>query len=114
MELINEMSYYQEIYTVLTKETLDGRRIQQQVMEAGAKRELVFSANRLATIISYRSYTYMKKKWKLFLKQEQKKTPAWEEIIDIMERFFSPIWKAIVEDSIYIGDWMPELARFLD
>ena len=114
MELINELAVYQEIYTVLTKETLDGRRIQQQIIETGRKHEVPFGANRLSTILSYRNYTYMKKKWKSYLKQEQKKTPAWEEVIDVMERFFTPIWEAIIEDRIYIGDWMPELSRFLD
>lgn len=114
MELINDLSNYQAVYYILSKEPLDGRRVQQQIMEYAKVRELILNDNRLTTILNYRNYTYMKKKWHSYLKQEKKKTPSWEDVINKMEHFFVPVWNAIMEDTIYIGDWMPELARFLD
>ena len=32
---------------------------------------------------------------------------------DSFEAFFPPVWRAIIKDEIFIGDWMPELCRFL-
>lgn len=114
MELINDLTPYQELYGILGKEAMDGRRLQLLITEEGRGRNLTFGANRLATILSYENYTYMKKKWKAYLKREQRKTPLWEDVMKRMGAFFPPLWDAIVADRIYIGDWMPELQRFLE
>lgn len=113
MELINDLTPYQELYAILGREAMDGRRLQQLIAEEGRKRGLIFGNNRLSTVLSYEKYTYMKKKWKAYLKREQRKTPQWEEVMQRLAAFSPPLWDAIVEDRIYIGDWMPELQRFL-
>ena len=64
MELINDLSCYEEIYGILKKEALDGRK-------------------------------------------------DWVEVMTLLEAFFPPVWRAIIRDEIFIGDWMPELCRFL-
>lgn len=114
MELINDLSVYQEIYAIAKRESVDGRKVQQQIIDTGRKRELVFRKKRFETILSYADYTYMKKKWKAYLKREKKTTPSWEEVMDMLGRFFTPLWQAITEDTIFLGDWMPELLRYLD
>lgn len=114
MELINDLTPYQELYGILGREAMDGRRLQQLIIEEGRNRNLNFGANRLATVLSYENYTYMKKKWKAYLKREQRKTPLWEEVMKRLSAFSPPLWDAIIADRIYIGDWMPELQRFLE
>ena len=64
-------------------------------------------------IVSYRDYTYMKKKWKVFLRSIKEKEPQWEAVIERFLCFFEPIWQAVIEDLVFFGDWMPELNRFL-
>ncbi len=68
----------------------------------------------LEMIKNYRSYSYMKKKWRRYLKSEKKSSPDWEEIVDKVVLFLSPIWDMMCKDLIFIGDWMPEVGRFLD
>ncbi len=114
LELINDMSVYQRLYTMIKKEALDGRKIQQQLVEKCQGQQLAISERHLEMIKTYRNYTYMKKKWKSYLKRECKKTPEWEEVIGAVSAFLSPIWEMMVTDMIFIGDWMPELMRFLD
>ena len=62
---------------------------------------------------TYKDYTFMKKKWKVFLRSIHSKEPAWEQVMERFVSFFEPIWKAVAEDFIFFGDWMPELNRFL-
>ncbi|MDE7435888.1 MAG: hypothetical protein K2N01_08775 [Lachnospiraceae bacterium] len=114
MELINDLSPYLEIYTILGRETIEGRRLQQMIADEGRQRALHFREDRLDMILNYRNYTYMKKKWRAYLKRERRNTPSWEEVIDRFGTFFPPLWEAVIRDRVYIGDWMPELQRFLE
>lgn len=114
MELINDLSVYHDFYAIAKKESIDGRRVQQQIADIGKKRELMLRTERFQKILGYRDYTYMKKKWKTYLKREKKTSPSWEEVINLVERFYAPLYAAVTEDSIFLGDWMPELMRYLD
>ena len=31
-----------------------------------------------------------------------------------MVKFLTPIFEGILKDEIFLGDWMPELGRYLD
>lgn len=44
---------------------------------------------------------------------QRKKKPEWSEVIDLLDKFYGPIVKAIEEDSILVEDWMPGLQRYL-
>lgn len=114
MELINDMSIYQEIFTVIKKETLIGRKVQEQIMQMCEAHKVILNEKLFETILSYRNYSYMKKKWKAYLRNEKKEVPMWTDVIDSFEKFFQPIWNMLVSDTIFIGDWMPELQRYLD
>lgn len=114
MELINDLTPYLEIYGILGRETIEGRRFQLLVADEGRQRGLTFREDRLDMVLSYRNYTYMKKKWRAYLKRERRSAPSWEEVIDRFAAFFPPLWEAVIQDQVYIGDWMPELQRFLE
>lgn len=113
MELNNELSVYLDLYEILKNNSVEARKLQSQLMILMEERHLSYKRNRLETVISYGTYSYMKKKWKSFLKSRKIKSPTWEEIIHVLDQCFSPIWAAIYEDRIYIGDWMPEISRYL-
>lgn len=114
LELINDMCCYQKLYTILKRETLDGRKIQLQFSEKCKEKGITVNRQKLSTLTGYRSYSYMKKKWKAYLKRENRQYPTWEEVLDLLEVFLSPIWEMMCLDMIFIGDWMPELGRFLE
>ncbi len=114
MELINDMGIYLRFYNILEKEVLDGRKVQKQLALECQAKKLSIEKNRLEMIKNYRSYSYMKKKWRRYLKSEKKSSPDWEEIVDKVVLFLSPIWDMMCKDLIFIGDWMPEVGRFLD
>ena len=68
---------------------------------------------RVEEILSYRDYPYMKKLWQRYLRQQKKKTPSFEDVMELLAKFLPPIWEAVCRDEVFIGDWMPELLRFL-
>ena len=58
----------------------------------------------------------MKKKWNRYVKEcgdLDKKEDSWERVLELMEECFRPVWQAIDQDEIFIGDWMPQLGRYL-
>lgn len=114
LELINDMNIYQKLYMILKSEPLDGRKIQLQFSEKCEKQGISINKQKLSILLGYRNYAFMKKKWKAHLKRENRQSPKWEEVMDLLEVFLSPIFKMMCSDMIYIGDWMPELGRFLE
>ncbi len=114
LELINDMSYYQRLYSILKKQTLDGRKVQLQLLDKYERRNLKPRNRSMTLLLGYKKYAYMKKKWKAYLKSENRKNPEWEEVMDMLEHFLAPIWEMLCSDMIFIGDWMPELARFFE
>ncbi|MGN0342246.1 MAG: hypothetical protein ACI4DO_05575 [Roseburia sp.] len=113
MELNNELFVYLDLYEILKNNSIEARKLQNQLMILIKERKLIYKQNRLETVVSYGTYSYMKKKWKSFLKSKKRKEPSWEEVIHVLDQCFSPIWAAMYEDRIYIGDWMPEISRYL-
>lgn len=113
MELIHDMRPYDTVFGILRTESLDGRHIREYIEEALFSRQLTLDKKRWNMLLNYRNDTYMKKKWKTYLRGEKKDTPPWAEVIDLMEAFFGPIWESMERDTVFFGDWMPDLRRFL-
>lgn len=114
LELINDMSNYMEIYDILKKESLSGRKVWELLSEGCSEHGIVIEEQRFGILVSYRTNRYMKKKWKSYLRHEKKTSPVWDEIIEMIEVFFTNIWTCMCQNLIYLGDWMPELGRFID
>lgn len=113
LELIPNLKPYYDIYEMLEQESVDGRKVKEYIVEQCEKLQISKEKHRLDMIAGYQNYTYMKKKWKVFLRSINSKEPAWEQVVERFLKFFEPIWKAIAEDYVFFGDWMPELNRFL-
>lgn len=114
LELINDLSDYMELYEIIKKESLSSRKISEILQESCCHRGMALEEERFQLLLSYRTSTYMEKKWKAYLRHEKKKSPNWDEVIDLYDKFFSNIWMSICSDLIYLGDWIPELKRFID
>lgn len=113
LELIQNIGVYYDIYYLLERESVDGRKVKDYIEEQCIKMGIARERTRLDMVVGYRSYSYMKKKWKIYLRSIHCTEPDWEAVIERFSKFFEPIWKAIMDDLVFFGDWMPELNRFL-
>lgn len=114
LELLNDLGCYQEVHGIIHREALDARIVQEQLGRLCRERHILPEEKRMTMLLEYRSYSYMRKRWNRYLKTEKMTSPAWDEVMSDMEQFLKPIWEMILEDTIFIADWMPELQRFLD
>lgn len=114
LELINDLSCYMEVFYLLKKEALSGRTMCELLRESCGKHKIEIEESRMQMLFSYRNQGYMKKKWHAYLRREQRKSPSWEEVMDVLEQFLLRLWEHLCRNLVYLGDWMPELGRFLD
>lgn len=113
MELIPEMEPYSRVYHTLKEEIINARNIAENLSCCLKNRETDMEEERVNEILSYRTYSYMKKRWEKYARHQKSAEPAWEEVLDVLGAFLSPVWKAVCQDEVFLGDWMPELGRFL-
>lgn len=114
MELLNDLSSYDIIYDLLKKEMNSARKVTEQLEFLTKENHIRIKRSRFQMFCQYRESPYMKKRWKAYLKKEKKETPSFEEVMDLLIIYFKPIWEALIKESYYMGDWMPELLRYLD
>lgn len=112
LELINDMSHYRRAYEILSSMAINGRRIREGLIGAFSDKKL--SADRVNMIESFADYKYMKNKWKAYKRQNKKSDMELNDIIDCLIRFLRPIITSIESGQMFLGDWMPQLKRFLD
>lgn len=113
LELIQSLRPYYDVYHLLERENVDGRKVRDYINEQCENWNVPKDMSRIEMVKTYKNYAYMKKKWKVFLRSIHSKEPGWEQVMERFISFFEPIWKAVIEDFIFFGDWMPELNRFL-
>lgn len=114
MELINDMGSYYILYELLSKEMNSSRKVTEQIESLAKEQKIPLKKERFDMFEGYQSSSYMKKKWKSYLKKEKKRTPSFEEVMKVMIAYYRPIWDSLAEGNYYLGDWMPELMRYLD
>jgi len=114
LELINNMDHYYDAYEILTSNPVNGRKVKDRLTELVKEKGIVIDDSRLNMLKSYGAYTYMKRKWKVELRQKKKSEPQWSDVNNCLMNFLSPIWDAMEKNMVFLGDWMPQLKRFLD
>lgn len=114
LELVNDVSCYMDIYEILKRETLSGRKVCELMREGCLQQGMEVNMDRYKLLLSYRTNSFMTKKWKAYLRHEKRKNPEWNDVFDLMEKFFTFIWESMCQGFIYLGDWMPELGRFIE
>ena len=114
LELLNEMERYDGAYHILRRYPLEGRKVKDALMKLCESSHVSLTPEPYDLWKSYGDYTYMRKKWKVFLRKEHRNGPQWEEVHHLIDVFLEPVWRSVVEGNVFFGDWMPELERFLD
>ena len=113
LELVSDMEAYGEANQILKEYSISGRYILDEFSVMAEKEPKVVSMKRLEQIASYKNYGYMKKRWQQYERNHNKEKEDWEDVLNRILAFMSPVWKALCEDEIFFDDWMPELERFL-
>ncbi len=114
LELINNMDHYLFAYEILTSNPVNGRKVKERLEDILTEKGITIDDTRIKMLRGYSDYTYMKKKWKVELRQKKKSEPAWSDLNNCLMNFLGPIWKAMEDNIVFLGDWMPQLKRFLD
>ncbi len=114
LELIVDMSWYKQIYETLCKESADGRKVWESLNRLIKEYPIPSLEKRLDTLAGYKDYGYMRKRWKSQSRRRRESYPRWEDVVSLMVKFLTPIFEGILKDEIFLGDWMPELGRYLD
>lgn len=114
LNLISDLSWYKDIFQILTKEPLEGRKIWEGLNEMLAEHPLSSLECRMDAIMACRDNMEMKKRWKSQSRRSGEHYPNWEQVVSLIGAFFTPIYEGILKDEIFLGDWMPQLGRYLD
>lgn len=114
LELINDMDHYYLLYEILTAYPVNGRKVKDMLVKTLQEKNILIDDTRINMLKSYGEYTYMKRKWKVELRQKKKSEPSWSDVNKCLINFLNPIWDAMERNIVFLGDWMPQLKRFLD
>ena len=114
LELINQMEHYMELYDILKKYPIEGRKVKDEMVRLCEEMKIFTDEKAYSLWVTYFDYTYMKKKWKVLLRQQKREEPTWQEAFLLIKKFFEPIWQAVCKEEVFFGDWMPEIERFLE
>ncbi|MCR5666736.1 MAG: hypothetical protein K6G01_07870 [Eubacterium sp.] len=113
LELANEMNYFTDLYEILTTQSVSGRLFIKFLKMESEKKQIVLSDELKNLIVTYENNPYLKKKWMAYRKRNHMPEVSWKEAMQLFCRFFDGIWKAYVEDEIFMEEWMPQLGRFM-
>ncbi len=71
MELINDMGSYYILYELLSKEMNSSRKVTEQIESLAKEQRIPLKKERFEMFEGYQNSSYMKKKWKSYLKKEK-------------------------------------------
>lgn len=114
LELIKDMSWYHGVYDMLCMESVNGRKFWESLNHLIKEYPIPSLEKRMDTLKGYRDYGYMQKRWKSHCKRKKETYPQWEDVIGVSVKFLEPVFEGVLKDEVFLGDWMPQLARYLD
>jgi hypothetical protein len=94
--------------------SFEGRQVWQRLEEFCREKGIALDEVRYEQMQRYRTYPYLQKKWKSYLKTQGRKVPSWEDVYGRIWDFLSPPWEASRSGLIYLGTWIPDIRRYLD
>lgn len=114
MELIEDMGVFVELYDLLQTETVDGMAVSRRLIEICEDEDFVPDEARVKKIHGWSVDRFMEQKWEKYLKRQKNLSISWIKIIEKLSTFIVPIGLSMAAGQPFIGDWMPEIGRFLE
>jgi len=115
LELMNDMDIYFEIYELLMKEPLDGLKLfknfERKLERKDIKKETL--VDRVRRFSKYDNNTFLKKKWKAYLRVNRYESVDWKNVHNRIDAFIEPLVQAMENNNVFIDSWLPELGRYL-
>jgi hypothetical protein len=114
LELMGDMAVYERIYEGLGILSFEGRQFWQKLEASCTQWNIKLDEMRYQQLERYRTYPYLIKKWKAYLRKNGRQLPTWDDVYGRIWEFLSPPWEAAKKDLIYLGTWIPDIGRYLD
>ena len=108
LELSSRMKDYYDIYYLANTYSFDGRKLQEAIFETLQNRGTPYEADTLKYIQAFPEDKAMLFKWNKYKKDTLKIDIEFREIIDIIMKFISPVFDAVIREDEYFGQWNPE------
>ncbi|MDR3047912.1 MAG: nucleotidyl transferase AbiEii/AbiGii toxin family protein [Bacteroidales bacterium] len=114
LELTSRMKDFYDIYYLAHQFNFDGEELKSAIQNTLKTRETACSADSLSKILAFDKNLSMKKMWELFLKQLKVDSLNFEEMIDFVGIFLTPIWDGIFKESKLKIKWNGEKQEWCD
>jgi len=111
-ELTGRMKDFYDIYYLSRAFEFDGLKLQTAIQETLHNRGTAYEKDSFDRILALAGDADMQTKWRYFLKTLGNPDMPFTEIIVGIQRFLSPVWKAILEEIELIATWHSAEAKW--
>lgn len=111
--LVNDMSKIMDTYQEICSSNMDGKRIWLSLKEVCDSSKFICETSRIEALRKLSSDNQMKNKWDKYIKRHNNQSDDIDKVIDTLVLFIEPVWDAICSDTGFVGDWIPDIKRYL-
>ena len=111
-ELTGRMKDFYDIYYLARTFDFDGAKLQAAIFETLQRRGTHYDRNSFKRVVSLAEDTDMQKRWKYFLKAIKDDSLEFSVVIEEMQTFLEPVFKAIVNEDEWQGEWESNISRW--
>ena len=111
-ELTGRMKDFYDIYYLARTFDFDGAKLQAAIFETLQRRGTHYDRNSFKRVASLAEDADMQKRWKYFLKTIKDDTLEFSAVIEEIQTFLEPVFKAIVNEDEWQGEWESNISRW--
>lgn len=105
LELTGRMKDFYDIYYLSQKFDFDGLKLQTAIQETLQNRGTVYERDSFDRILSLSDNEAMQIKWRYFLKTLGNQDMPFNKIMDGLQIFLQPVWKAVLAEDEFLCIW---------
>ena len=105
LEMTSRMKDFYDIYYLSKMFDFDGRKLQEAIAETLQNRGTSYSKDSLQQIADFVNDSEMVSKWKRALKDIKKPDLNFDEVVNTIVHFLTPIWDGIINEEEFFGEW---------
>ena len=105
LELTSRMKDFYDINYLANTFDFDGRKLQEAIIETLQNRGTSFEKNSMKNIMSFSDDSDMNIKWNFFLRNLKITEPKFEDVLQAINAFLSPIYQAIIDEKEFFMQW---------
>ena len=111
-ELTGRMKDFYDIYYLARTFDFDGAKLQAAIFETLQRRGTHYDRNSFKRVVSLAEDMDMQKRCKYFLKAIKDDSLEFSVVIEEMQTFLEPVFKAIVNEDEWQGEWESNISRW--